>query len=174
MTKTYPGYIKFPNAYPNVRYYRFDSISANRTIKNKLLKVSRRVSRGRQDGTEEGNTRLVDMKEITDGFKFQGEIRRQDYYTAPSSETDANPTFTDSTPANIKNVNDVVEKLIFDFKATKGPYYFYFKGNSYEVMMDQIEVGENALLKQSSNNGTDLTSSEKLKISIDFVVGEYY
>ena len=173
MTKTFPVYLKFPNAKPSTRYYRFDTVSLGRTVKNNMIKVSQQKAPGSQDGESVDNEWIVDTKKISDGIKLQGFIERQDPTTAPSEEYDPLPTFNDLTPGNILSPTAIIELLILDFKATRGPFYLYYRGVRQQVGVDQIETDDNSLIKQTSKNGEDDEYPKKIKISINFTVGEF-
>jgi len=167
MTKTFPVYIKFDNSSPT-RYYRIESTQVKRTLKNKIIKVQKPVSKSRQDGANEPETLLIDLKKITDMIMVMGYIPVQDSSATPTGTIA--PTFTDTTQ---KNSVDVFEDMVADFKKVPGPYTLFYKGKEYQVLIDQLEHTDRSNRIQTSkvNDTQTVNFPERVDVSMSFTVG---
>jgi len=167
MSRTYPVFLEFDNSSPK-RYYRIESTQVKRTLKNKIIKVQKPLSKTNQNGSNTPETLLIDLKKIEDMITVIGYIPVQDSSATPSGTI--SPTFTDSTQ---KNSVDVFEDMVADFKKVPGPYTLHYKGKEYSVLIDQLEHTDRSNRIQSSQvNGTQTTNfPQRVDLSISFTVG---
>jgi hypothetical protein len=167
MSATYPVYIKFDNSSP-VRYYRIEATQVKRTLKNKLIKVKKPLSKNNQDGSNTPETLLIDLKKIDDMVTVMGYVSVQDTSSTPSGTIA--PTFTDTTQ---KNSIDVFEDMVADFKKVPGPYTLFYKGKEYTVLIDQLEHTDRSNRIQTSTVNSVKTENfpQRVDIAISFTIG---
>jgi hypothetical protein len=152
MTATFPVTLTI-----STNTYSFEAQQVKRTIKNKLIKVQKPLTRGNQTGSNDPETMLVDIKKIEDMVMLIGFIPSQ-------------------TMGTFKSAIVVFNSLVTDIKRQPGPFTLAYRGITLQVCVDQIEQTDSARVSQSYRDSTGAVvgtdSPQRVELSISFTVGK--
>jgi hypothetical protein len=138
--------------------YFIETKSVRRKMINKLIKVSKRLSRANQNGSNVPKTILVDTKNVEDTYVIKGFISSQ-------------------TVGTYKSALTIAGELITNCKKYPTPITMTYRTVAYSVGIDSMDYDDSSVRAQhyrdvnrSAVSGT--TSPDRVEFNLSVTVGE--
>lgn len=135
--------------------YLLHANNVKRSLKNNLIKVQRPLTKGRQDGNNEPDTIIVDIKRVTDVLTVSGEVRPQ---TISGTYKDAIASFNLLATALKRHSSCAV----------------VYRGVTYNGSLEQLESEDRSDTIQGYVNASNVRVKDipnKVKCTISFIIG---